>query len=129
MNSSNPDGNDIPQSEKMSSVSTGTMTAKPKVPVPSGTPVKVPRLVERQTGLRRPDISPSRKPKNTVRKNTEDDLNEREPEIPYVRTEHAIRDLVCSLMERQNRMNEQTLRPDQQSRIPDGRPGKPGPKN
>ena len=107
MNSSNPDGNEFSQTEKMSSMSTVTMTAKPQSPVPSGTPVKVPRLVERQTGLRRPDIGSSRKPKNTVRKNTEDDLNEREPEIPYVKTELAIRDLVCSLMERQDRMNEQ----------------------
>ena len=35
------------------------------------------------------------------------DLNEREPEIPYLKAERANRDLVCSLMERQDRMNEQ----------------------
>lgn len=45
----------------------------------------------------------------TVRKNTEDDLKEREPEIPYVKTEKAVKDLVCSLMERQDRMNEEIL--------------------
>ena len=45
----------------------------------------------------------------TIRKNTEDELREKDPEIPYVKTEHAIRDLVCSLMERQDRMNEQLL--------------------
>jgi len=45
----------------------------------------------------------------TIRKNTEDDLHEKNPEIPYVTAEHAIRDLVCSLMERQDRMNEEIL--------------------
>jgi hypothetical protein len=45
----------------------------------------------------------------TVRKNTEGDLKERDPEIPYLRTEKAMRDLVCSLMERQDRMNEEIL--------------------
>jgi hypothetical protein len=45
----------------------------------------------------------------TVRKNTEDDLKERDPEIPYLKTEKAIKDLVCSLMERQDRMNEELL--------------------
>jgi len=45
----------------------------------------------------------------TVRKNTDDDLKERDPEIPYIKTEKAVRDLVCSLMERQDRMNEEIL--------------------
>ncbi|MDD4136819.1 MAG: hypothetical protein PHT99_02865 [Methanoregula sp.] len=45
----------------------------------------------------------------TIRKNTEDDLHEKNPEIPYVTAEHAIRDLVCSLIERQDRMNEEIL--------------------
>ncbi|MDD4137702.1 MAG: hypothetical protein PHT99_07425 [Methanoregula sp.] len=45
----------------------------------------------------------------TVRKNTEDDLKDRDPEIPYIKTEKAVRDLVCSLMERQDRMNEEIL--------------------
>ena len=32
---------------------------------------------------------------------------EKMPEIPYVKFEKAARDLVCSLMERQDRMNEE----------------------
>jgi len=58
---------------------------------------------------------------NTVRKNTETDLNEKDPEVPYVKTERAIRDLVCSLMERQDRMNEEILRQviDLQYRVDD----------
>lgn len=34
------------------------------------------------------------------------DLLSQEPEIPYVRFEQALRGLVCSLLERQDRMNE-----------------------
>jgi uncharacterized protein YuzE len=35
------------------------------------------------------------------------DIYGREAEIPYVKFEAATRDLVCSLMERQDRMNEE----------------------
>lgn len=69
-----------------------------------------PRLVQRKTALRGLAIAPGRMPSNTVRKNTESDLNEKDPEIPYGKMERAIRDLVCSLMERQDRMNEEILR-------------------
>lgn len=69
-----------------------------------------PRLVERRTGLRGQGIAPGgRIPVHSRRKSTLYDLNERDPEIPYVKTERAIRDLVCSLMERQDRMNEDIL--------------------
>jgi hypothetical protein len=77
-----------------------------------GTPVqqpRIPRLVDRRTGLRGLGIGAGRAPVRTVRKNTEDDLREKDPEIPYVKAEHAIRDLICSLMERQDRMNEEIL--------------------
>jgi hypothetical protein len=37
-------------------------------------------------------------------------LNERDPEVPYLMFEKVLRDLVCSLMERQDRMNEELLR-------------------
>jgi len=40
-----------------------------------------------------------------VRKRTERDLKDPEFGIPYAATEKAVRDLVCSLMERQDRMN------------------------
>lgn len=68
-----------------------------------------PRLVERRTGLRGLGIGSARPPANAVRKNTEDDLRERNPEIPYLDFEKVLRDLVCSLMERQDRMNEELL--------------------
>jgi len=35
------------------------------------------------------------------------DIYEKDAEIPYVKFEAAARDLVCSLMERQDRMNEE----------------------
>jgi hypothetical protein len=35
------------------------------------------------------------------------DIYGREAEVPYVKFEVATRDLVCSLMERQDRMNEE----------------------
>jgi len=79
-------------------------TTNPKISKP-----KTPKLVERHTALRGASISPSRKPQSIKRKITWDDLNERDPEVPYVKAENSIRDLVCSLMERQDRMNEQLL--------------------
>ena len=71
-----------------------------------GTPV---RLVERKTELRCLSIGRPRPKKSAIRKNTEEDLRGLGPEIPYVRAEQAQRDLVCSLMERQDRMNEELL--------------------
>lgn len=68
-----------------------------------------PRLVERRSGLRGLGIGSVRPPKNAVRKNTEDDLRERDPDIPYLKFETVLRDLVCSLIERQDRMNEELL--------------------
>ena len=58
------------------------------------------RLVERATGLRGLSVCSVRDSKSTCRKRTERDLKSPEAEIPYIKTEHAIRDLVCSLMER-----------------------------
>ena len=68
---------------------------------------KTPKLVERCTALRASSISPPRTPQSSRRRDTLNDLSEPEPEIPYIKMEHAIRGLVCSLMERQDRMNEQ----------------------
>jgi len=65
-----------------------------------------PRLVERMTGLRALNIGYGRVAQSTIRKRTERDLRLPEAEIPYFKTEKAVRDLVCSLMERQDRMNE-----------------------
>jgi hypothetical protein len=71
----------------------------------NGSPV--PHYVERKTGLRGLGIAPSREKKSTLRRRTEQDLNGPDPEVPYARFETAARSLVCSLMERQDRMNEE----------------------
>lgn len=68
-----------------------------------------PRLVERRTGLRGLSIGAVPPSAGRVRKNTEDELRERDPEVPYWNLEAAHRDLVCSIMERQDRMNEVLL--------------------
>jgi hypothetical protein len=65
--------------------------------------------VTRATALRGREISRRRVSQGTIRKNTETDLHEKDPEVPYYKTEKAIRDLVCSLLERQDRMNEVIL--------------------
>ena len=68
---------------------------------------KTPRLVKRKTVLRGPDIGASRESKSTIRKRTEQDIYSSDPEVTYVKAEKANRDLVCTLMERQDRMNEE----------------------
>ena len=75
-------------------------------PKNTGNPRQKPRLVERKTELRGQSIAPTRTKKNTLRRRTEEDLMLPEPEIPFYKAEAAMRDLVCSLMERQDRMNE-----------------------
>jgi hypothetical protein len=67
------------------------------------------RLVERKTELRCLHIGQRRPKKGRIRKDTEEDLKGLSPEVPYIKAEQAQRDLVCSLMERQDRMNEEIL--------------------
>ncbi len=64
-----------------------------------------PRLVERVTALRGQSIARPLEPKSTHRRRTKLDIYDKDPEIPYVKFESAALDLVCSLMERQDRMN------------------------
>ena len=66
-----------------------------------------PRLVERVTALRGLSIARPQEPKSTSRRRTQLDIYGKDPEIPYVKFEAAARDIVCSLMERQDRMNEE----------------------
>lgn len=66
--------------------------------------------MERRTGLRGQHIGAVPVPDRTIRSHTNAQLNERDPEIPYVKFERSLHDLVCSLMERQDRMNEELLR-------------------
>ena len=66
-----------------------------------------PLLVERVTALRGQGIASFKKPKSTLRRQTLTDIYGRDAEVPYVKLEAAARALVCSLMERQDRMNEE----------------------
>jgi hypothetical protein len=66
-----------------------------------------PRLVERVTALRGLSIARPQEPKSIRRLRTRMDIYDKDAEIPYVKFEAAARDLVCSLMERQDRMNEE----------------------
>ena len=66
-----------------------------------------PRLVERATSMRGQSIARPQEPKSTHRRRTQLDIYGKDAEIPYVKFEAAARDLVCSLMERQDRMNEE----------------------
>ncbi len=85
------------------------LSKKSPSPGPDKKPEAGPRLVERRTGLRGQGIAPPRVSPRTIRKNTEDELKEKVPEIPYYKLEHAFRDLVCSLLERQDRIHEEIL--------------------
>lgn len=64
-------------------------------------------LIERATALRGLSIGRPRTPKSTLRRRSLQDLRSNDPEVPYQLFEGAARDLVCSLMERQDRMNEE----------------------
>jgi hypothetical protein len=64
-------------------------------------------IFERATALRGQGIASQKKPKRTLRRQTQADIYGRDAEVPYVKLEAAARDLVCSLMERQDRMNEE----------------------
>ena len=66
-----------------------------------------PRLVERVTALRGQGIGRPPERKSSHRRRTKMDIYGKDPEIPYVKFEAVARDLVCSLMERQDRMNEE----------------------
>jgi hypothetical protein len=67
---------------------------------------KTTRLVERATGLKNEQIGRPPESKSVKRRRTLLSIWKKDSEIPYIRFETAIRDLICSLMERQDRMNE-----------------------
>jgi hypothetical protein len=94
-----PDWPAIPGTQKKSSPPGGSSV------IPEGSPASA--LANRMTGLRAQATLPRRTPRNVIRRYTHDDLNERDAEIPYLKTERAIRDFVCSILERQDRMNEE----------------------
>ena len=63
------------------------------------------RPLNRKDGVHGPGPGSSRVKRRTRRRQTGRDIYDRDPIIPYVRTGRAIRNRVCSLMERQDRMN------------------------
>jgi hypothetical protein len=65
------------------------------------------RFVERATALRGLSISRPMEPEGSDRRRTLVAIRDKDPEIPYAKLEAATRDLVCALMERQDRMNEE----------------------
>lgn len=116
MDPDNPDENLTPKNTGGGGLSvTGPAASPPESPgkfpgtVTDTSQESGPRFAERRTELRGQSIAPGRTPLHSRRKDTLYDLNERDPEIPYVKAERAIRDLVCALMERQDRMNEDIL--------------------
>jgi hypothetical protein len=68
-----------------------------------------PRLVQRVTALRGLSIARPPEPKSIRRRQTRTDICQKDAEVPYVKFEAATRDLVCSLMERQDRINEEVF--------------------
>jgi hypothetical protein len=61
--------------------------------------------VERKTELQGMSAKPCPDNQAQIRRRTERDLKDPDADIPYAKTEKAVRDLVCSLIERQDRMN------------------------
>lgn len=94
-----PDGSGVP----------GTGPEFPEVPKEQAAchQHRAPRLVERVTALREQGTGRRPEPKSAIRRRTRTDIYGRDPEIPYVKFEAATCDLVCSLMERQDRMIEE----------------------
>ena len=107
VNSENYDENQKPspaESGEQGTRQNSTDAGKGRTPKRTTT---APHLVERVTALRGQSIARPQEPKSVRRRQTRSELNGNDPEIPYVKFEAAIRDLVCSLMERQDRMNEE----------------------
>jgi hypothetical protein len=70
---------------------------------------RAPRLVERVTALRGQAIDHGQRPKRSVRSGIRQELLAYDSDIPYMAAEKAQRDLVCSLIERQDRVTEKLL--------------------
>jgi len=68
-----------------------------------------PKLMERKTGLRGLSIDAIPLPKRSIRSQTEKELISRDSDVPYSDAEKANRNLICSLIERQDRVVEQLL--------------------
>jgi len=102
----NDSGNEMPNPSRSG---TGTGPSLPAAEEKNGMHRKnpVPCYAQRATALRGQGIGRPPAPKSAVRRQTYGDIYGKDPEIPYVKFEAGFRDLVCSLMERQDRMNEE----------------------
>ena len=80
---------------------TGTKGSTDKKPVITPPVIEV----ERKTELQGMSAKPCPDNQAKIRRRTERDLKDADADIPYAKTEKAVRDLVCSLIERQDRMN------------------------
>jgi hypothetical protein len=70
---------------------------------------KAPRLARRVTALRGLEINSGQRPKRSVLSRILRDLLAYDSDVPYAVVEKAQRDLVCSLIERQDRVTEKLL--------------------
>jgi hypothetical protein len=68
-----------------------------------------PRYVERTTALRGRGMAPVKKSRPSARSRTERDLLAYDSDVPYAAVEDANRQLICSLIERQDRVTEKLL--------------------
>jgi len=105
--SENNDENQEPCPAGSSGLGTKENSTDPRETRTAKRTTTAPRLVERATALRGQSIVRPQEPKSIRRLHTRMDIYEKDAEIPYVKLEAAARDLVCSLMERQDRMNEE----------------------
>ena len=78
----------------------------------------VPLLVERVTALRGQGTASPRTPKSILRRQTQADICNKDAEVPYMKFEAAVHDLVCSLIERQDQMNEEIFYKINDLRVP-----------
>ena len=106
VNTTNHNGNDLPETTPGAAAGTGAASQK-NSQLSDGGDEQPCRLVTRATALRGQHIARRRVAQKTIRKNTESDLKEQGAEVSYYKAEKAIRDLVCSILERQDRMNEE----------------------
>ena len=96
----------VPEPDEIASTGAGTGPESTDEPDNGQESVPNLHLVERKTALRGQGIGQERVPQSLIRKRTERDLRLPYAEIPYFKTEKAVRDLFCCLLERQDRMNE-----------------------
>jgi hypothetical protein len=85
----------------------GPVALPTRVPAQKTGPVlQSPRPAERVTALHGPQFGRPPEPKSVRRRRTLLAVWDRNGEIPYLKYETASREIICSLMERQDRMNE-----------------------